>query len=63
MLSTLDAARQIPDSKLLTRSIYDILTQSSNDLQCFVGSSVDSYYVTATTWLNVNGLIYFQDLR
>ncbi len=34
MLSTLDAARQqIPDSKLMPRSIYDVLTQSSNDLQ------------------------------
>ncbi len=31
-----------PDSKLLTRSIYDELTQSSNDLQCFDASSVDT---------------------
>ncbi len=28
-----DAARQIPASKLMHRSIYDILTQSSNDWQ------------------------------
>ncbi len=27
------AARQIPDSKLLPRSIHDVLTQSSNDMQ------------------------------
>ncbi len=38
MLSTLDAARwgatrQIPDSKLLPRFIYDVLTQISNDFQ------------------------------
>ncbi len=33
MLSTLDGTRQIPDSKLLPRSIYDILTQISNDFQ------------------------------
>ncbi len=28
-----DATRQIPDSKLLPRSIYEILTQISNDFQ------------------------------
>ncbi len=34
MLSTLDAAwRKIPDSKLLPRSVYDVLTQISNDFQ------------------------------
>ncbi len=33
MLSTLDAARQIPDIKLLPRSVYDVLTQISNDFQ------------------------------
>ncbi len=31
-----------PDSKLLIHSIYDVLSQSSNDLQCFVTSSVDT---------------------
>ncbi len=38
------AARQIPNSKLLTRSIYNVLTQSSNDLQCFVASSGDTMW-------------------
>ncbi len=33
MLSTLNAARRNTDSKLLPRSIYDVLAQSSNDLQ------------------------------
>ncbi len=33
MLSTLDGTRQTPDSKLLPRSVYDKLTQISNDFQ------------------------------
>lgn len=35
MLSTLDGARKkfIPDSKLIPRSIYDVLTPISNDFQ------------------------------
>ncbi len=38
------AAQQIPENKLLPCSIYDVqsLTQSSNDLQCFVAYSVDT---------------------
>ncbi len=36
------AGRQIPDSKLMPRFIYDVLTQSSNDFNGrFVASSVD----------------------
>ncbi len=35
-------ARQIPDSKLMPRFIYDVLTQSSNDFNGrFIESSVD----------------------
>ncbi len=33
MLTGMATTRQIPDSKLLTLSIYDILTQISNDFQ------------------------------
>ncbi len=43
MLSTLYAARH-EKSPLMPRSIYDILTQSSSDLQCFVKSSVNTMY-------------------
>ncbi len=58
-------ARQIPDSKLLPRSIYDVLslTQSSNDLQCFVRSSVDTMYnskyyaATVDIWFAVSSVL------
>ncbi len=33
MISNGVYSRQIQDSKLMPRSIYDVLTQSSNDLQ------------------------------
>ncbi len=51
------AARQIPNSKLLTRTIYYVLTQSSNDLQCFVASSVDTMWQQKTwqVWSKKSG--------
>ncbi len=47
------ATRQIPDSKLMPHSIYDILTQCSNDLQrsLLVASSVDTVLINVLTVL------------